>query len=47
VTRPDNGPSRRVMEKIGLICQGMQAFRQTEAVWYALDRTTCELADGV
>jgi hypothetical protein len=42
VTRPDNAPSRRMMERIGLICEGRQAFRAAEAVWCALDRATRE-----
>ncbi len=47
--RPENTPSRRVMEKIGLIYQGTRPYREGEAVWYALDRATWERsteADG-
>jgi len=41
VTRPDNAKSRRVMEKLGLTCQGERPFRGAPAaVWYALDRQT-------
>jgi RimJ/RimL family protein N-acetyltransferase len=41
VTRPDNANSRRVMEKLGLTCQGERPFRGAPAaVWYALDRET-------
>jgi hypothetical protein len=46
VTRPDNAPLRRVMAEIGLICQGRQAFRETDAVGYALDRATWERAQA-
>src|SRR5438445_13874122 len=42
VTGPENGPSRRVMEKIGLIYQGTRPYHESRAVWYALDRTTWE-----
>jgi hypothetical protein len=40
VTKPENAASRRVMDKIGLIHQGTRPYRDAEAVWYALDRTT-------
>ena len=42
VTRPNNAPSQRMMERIGLICVGRQAFRSAEAVWHAPDRATRE-----
>jgi RimJ/RimL family protein N-acetyltransferase len=38
VTHPENVNSRRVMEKIGLTCQGELPFRTLTAVWYAIDR---------
>ena len=39
VTRPDQAKSRRVMEKLGLTCQGERPFRGAPAApWYALDR---------
>ncbi|MBV9543289.1 MAG: GNAT family N-acetyltransferase, partial [Chloroflexi bacterium] len=44
VTRPENAPSRRVMEKIGLVCYGTRPYRDGMAVCYALDRTTWETA---
>ena len=42
VTNPENAPSRRVMEKIGLTYQGTRPYREREAAWYALDRATWE-----
>lgn len=42
VTIPDNVPSRRVMDKIGLLCQGTRRWRNAEVVWYALDRASWE-----
>jgi RimJ/RimL family protein N-acetyltransferase len=42
VTKAENTPSRRVMEKIGLSYQGTRAYREGEAVWYALERTAWE-----
>ena len=46
VTKPENAPSRRVMEKIGLIDQGPRSYREGVAVWYALDRATWEISAG-
>ena len=31
VTRPDNAKSRRVMEKLGMTCQGERPFRGAPA----------------
>jgi len=38
ITDPENAPSRRVMEKLGLECQGPALWREREVVWYAADR---------
>ena len=39
-TVPENGASRRVMEKCGLTYQGEFRFRNAQIVWYALDAST-------
>jgi len=38
VTTPDNGASRRVMQKCGLRYQGRIRWRDADCVWYAVDR---------
>ena len=38
VTIPENAPSRRVMEKCGLTCQGLLPWRGADCIWYAIDR---------
>lgn len=38
VTHPANTASRRVMEKCGLVYQGLMPYRTVECVWYAIDR---------
>jgi ribosomal-protein-alanine N-acetyltransferase len=40
VTVPANSTSRRVMEKAGLVFQGTRLWRNTEVVWYAIDRAS-------
>jgi ribosomal-protein-alanine N-acetyltransferase len=37
VTVPENAASRRVMEKCGLIYQGLIRWRGAKCVWYAID----------
>lgn len=39
ITRPDNWPSRRVMERLGLTLRGTAYWREHDSVWYAVDRT--------
>ena len=39
-THPENIASRRVVEKCGLIYQGLIQWRGTQCVWYALDAPT-------
>lgn len=38
VTSPDNAASIRVMEKCGLQFMGSESFRDSDVVWYAIDR---------
>jgi len=38
VTVPDNSASRRVMEKAGLNFKGTRQWRNTDIVWYAVQR---------
>jgi|ERR671923_1352284 ribosomal-protein-alanine N-acetyltransferase len=38
VTAAEHAASRRVLEKCGLVLQGEIAWRETEVVWYAIDR---------
>lgn len=38
ITAPDNWPSRRVMERLGLTCRGTAQWRGFNPVWYAVDR---------
>jgi RimJ/RimL family protein N-acetyltransferase len=40
VTVPENVASRRVIEKCGLIYQGLIRWRGAECVWYAIDAPT-------
>lgn len=35
---PQNAASRRVMEKVGLSCEGDEHWRGVDLVWYAADR---------
>jgi ribosomal-protein-alanine N-acetyltransferase len=35
---PDNGPSRRVMEKVGMRLEKTVPFRDSPAVWYAIGK---------
>ncbi len=43
VTAPWNTASRRVMERSGLVYQGLRQWKGVEVVWYALDRSVWQV----
>jgi RimJ/RimL family protein N-acetyltransferase len=39
ITRPANGPSLRVMERLGFTLAGGTTWRGADVVWYAMERS--------